>query len=323
MKLQPLVRTGIVALGLTASTWLSAEDITSSHAIKIDPDQPFPSIMYSDILKSMSDQVLWEKGQLRFFERVRMTFLPDFTDPQHIAAYNPNTGAFIVSELRNDDNELVDTVFWEARKDKFPFWTTTAVNNSDPAPLTEGEYTLTWKIDGEEFWELPFEVVSEEASNAYDQPNVYLKGPWQNWAYIYVPNGNLNQTPTFNLFLRDKNATPGNWTESRIHVEIERDGELVAQHGKNNSSIQQAKPWWINQELALRKPDDSGFASGADILQEGDYTIKVTINDELWGEYEYESDGGSLPFKGRQDREDADPMEYLEGATDRFYIERD
>ena len=323
MKSKHLIATLTLTLGLTTTNWLAAEEITSSHAIKIDPDQPFPSIMYSDILKSMSDQVVWEKGQMRFFERVRMTFLPDFTDPQHIAAYNPNTGAFLVSELRDEDDELVDTVFWEARKDKFPFWTASAVNNSDPAPLAEGEYTLTWKIDGQDFWQLPFEVVAGEASSAYDQPNVYLKGPWQDWAYIYVPNANLGQTPTFNLFLRDKNATPGNWTESRIYIEVERDGELVAQHGMNDSSIQQAKPWWINQELALRKPDDSGFASGADILEKGEYSVKVTINDELWGEYEYISDGNALPFKGRQNRDDVDPMDYLEGSTDRFYLKRD
>jgi len=323
MSMRNLITSGTLIIGLTTAGWLAASpDITSSHAVKIDDSKPFPSIMYSDILKSMSDQVVWQNGKMRFFERVRMTFLPEFQDPQHIAPYNASTGAFIVSELRNERQELVDTVFWEARKDSFPYWTTSAVNNSDPAPLKEGGYTLTWLIDGEAFWSLSFEVSSQAASNPYDEPNVYLEGPWQDWAYIYIPNGNLSQAPTFNLFLRDKAASPGNWTESRVHVRIKRDGELVAQHGMNNSSIQQAKPWWIAQELAMRKPDDSGFASGADILQAGTYTVKVTINDEPWGTYKYVADGGALPFKGRQDRESADPLSYLEGARDRFYIKR-
>lgn len=309
----------IISMGLSADPPV----ITSTHDVQIDASQPFPSVMYSDILKSMSDQVVWEKGQVRFFERVRMTFLPEFQDPQHIAPYNPNTGAFLVSQLSNEQGEVIQTVFWEARKDRFPYWTTSAVNNSEPSPLAEGQYTLTWKIDGTAFWELPFEVSSQAASNPYDQPNVYLEGPWQDWAYIYVPNGNLSQAPTFNLFIRDKAASPGNWTDLRIHVRVERDGEVVAQHGLNDSSIQQAKPWWINQELALRNADDSGSASAADILQAGTYTVTVTINDQLWGTYDYEADGGALPFKGRQDRNSADPMQYLEGATDRFYLQRE
>jgi hypothetical protein len=300
---------------------VAADSITSDHAVKIDPEQPFPSVMYSDILKSMSDQVMWEKGQLRFFERVRMTFLPSFQDPQHIAAYNPNTGAFLVSQLRNADGEVVSTVFWEARQDRFPYWTTTAVNNSDPAPLAAGDYTLTWSIDGADFWSLPFSVSTAPAENVYDQPNHYLDGPWSDWAYIYVPNGNLSQNPTFNLFLRDKKAKPGSWIEKNIEVEVLRNGEVVAQHGKNNGSRQSAKPWWIAQELALRSPDDSGFVVASDIVADGNYTVVVRINGEPYAEYAYQA-RGSLPHTGRQDRATANPMTFLEGAQDRFYIER-
>jgi hypothetical protein len=310
----------MAALPLTIGQ-ASADTITSDHAVKIDPDQPFPSIMYSDILKSMSDQVMWEKGQLRFFERVRMTFLPNFQDPQHIAAYNPNTGAFLVSQLRDAGGNVVSTVFWEARQDRFPYWTATAVNNSDPAPLPPGDYTLTWSIDGADFWSLAFSVSTAPSENVYDPPNHYLDGPWNDWAYIYVPNGNLSQNPTFNLFLRDKKANPGSWVETNIEVEIFRNGELVAQHGKNNASRQSAKPWWIAQELALRAPDDSGFVSANDIVADGDYTVVVRMNGETYAEYEYHAEG-ELLLTGRQDRDEADPLEYLEGGQDRFYIER-
>jgi len=299
----------------------ASEEMVSTHEVAIDPAQPFPSVMFSDILKSMSDQVFWEKGQLRFFERVRMTFLPAFQDPQHIAAYNPNTGAFLVSQLRNEAGEEVSRVFWESRQDSFPYWTTTAVGNSDPAPLNAGKYTLTWYIDGAAFWSLPFEVSTSAAASAYDQPNSYLEGPWNDWAYIYVPNGNLSQNPTFNFFLRDKQARPGSWVEKRVELDVLRDGQLVAQYGREGSSQLSAKPWWIAQELALRTPDDRGFAAAGDILAAGDYTVVMRINGETAAEYSYRAEG-SIPFSGRQNRDSAEPLNYLEGAQDRFYIQK-
>jgi hypothetical protein len=299
----------------------ASEETVSPHQVSIDPDQPFPSVMFSDILKSMSDQVFWENGQLRFFERVRMTFLPAFQDPQHIAAYNPNTGAFLVSELRNGEGELVNTVFWEARQDSFPYWTTTAVGNSDPAPLAAGEYTLTWFIDGQAFWSLPFEVGKSPAESAYDQPNSYLEGPWSEWAYIYVPNGNLSQAPTFNVFLRDKKAKPGNWMDKSVELDVLRNGKLVAQYGHESGSQQAAKPWWISFEFALRAPDNQGFVPASELLAEGDYEIVMRVNDAPAGTYRYRADG-VIPFSGRQDRESADRLSFLEGAQDRFYIQK-
>ncbi len=321
--LKPLV-TSLVATGLALSASinaLAAEPEASTHGVTIDPGQPFPSVMYSDILKSMSDQVFWENGKLRFFERVRMTFLPAFQDPQHIAAYNPNTGAFLVSQMTDQSGAVVSTVSWEARQESFPYWTSHAVNNSDPAPLASGSYTLTWFIDGQAFWSLPFEVSESAADNPYDQPNKYLEGPWQDWAYIYVPNGNLSQNPTFNLFLRDKAAKPGNWVEQNITIDVMKDGALVAQYGKNGASRQSAKPWWVAHEFALRTPDDSGFVAASDLVASGKYTVMVKNNGEDFARYEYQADG-AMPLTGRQDRESANPLTFLEGARDRFYLER-
>ncbi len=316
---------GLILSGslLLAGTAFAEEKITSGHDVAIDPSRPFPAIMYSDILKVMSDQVFWEKGQLRMFDRVRMTFLPDFQDPQHIAGYNPDTGAFLVSQLADASGEVVHTSFWEARQDRFPFWTATITGNSEPPVFPAGEYTLTWLLEGKPFWSLGFTISDAPSSNPYDPPNHYLDGPWNDWAYIYVPNGNLSQAPTFNFFLRDKAASPGNWIDKKLLVEVLRGDELVAQYGKEGAAVAQAKPWWIAQELALRNADDSGFMPASDMLQAGDYTLRLLVDGELYGTYRYTAPGGALPMTGRQDRESADPMNFLEGGTDRFYLKRE
>lgn len=321
----PQLILGLILSGslLFAGAAAAEEEITSGHRVAIDPAKPFPAILYSDILKVMSDQVFWEKGQLRLFDRVRMTFLPDFQDPQHIAPYNADTGAFLVSQLADASGEVLHTTFWEARPDRFPFWTATATGNSEPPVFPAGEYTLTWLLEGTPFWSLDFQISAEPSSNPYDPPNHYLDGPWNDWAYIYVPNANLSQAPTFNFFLRDKQAAPGNWIDKDLAVEVLRGDELVAQYGKDSTAIAQAKPWWIAQELALRNAGDSGFMPASEMLQAGKYTIRILIDGELYGTYRYEAPGGVLPMTGRQDRETADPMSYLEGGTDRFYLKRE
>jgi len=302
-------------------------ELTSPHQVAIDPDQPFPSLLYSDLLKSMSDQVFWETGKLRFFERVRLSFLPDFEDPNHIAAYNPHSGAYLVSRILGTSGESVQTVYWEARREAFPIWVGQAVGNSDPAALPPGNYTLDWTLDGNSFWAMDFSVAKSDAAGAYEQGHFLLEGPWSEWAYIYVPGGNLSQGPTFNLFLRDAKARPGNWTDQVVVVEVFRDGELVAQHGHNPgaarpASIVQAKPWWIAHEFSLRSAGDDGFIAASELAAPGAYEIKVTINDELWGHYHYQADG-ALPQPARQDRDSAEPKNFLEGLTDRFYVKRE
>ncbi|AKS43153.1 hypothetical protein [Wenzhouxiangella marina] len=305
---------------------VSADELRSPHGVAIDPAAPHPSLLFSDLLKSMSDQVVWEQGKLRFFERVRFAFLPDFNDPQHIAAYNPNTGAFLTSQITDATGNVVQTVQWEARREAFPIWVGQAVNNSDPAPLAPGAYTATWTLDGQAFWAMDFELVASGGASPYEQGHYLLEGPWSEWAYVYVPNGNLSQAPTFNLFLRDAEARPWQWTDQVVVIEVYRNGELVAQHGHNAgasrpASIVQAKPWWVAHEFSLRSATDDGFVPASALTEAGAYEVRVGINGEPWGVFRYAADG-SLPRPDRQRRGSDDPMHFLEGLTDRFYLQR-
>jgi hypothetical protein len=154
-----------------------------------------------------------------------------------------------------------------------------------------------------------------------------LEGPWSEWAYIYVPAVNLRQTPTFNLFLRDTKARPGNWSDQVVVIEVLRDGKLVAQHGHNPgaarpASIVQAKPWWVCHEFSMRSANDEGYAPASSLVAAGNYEVRVTINGEPWGRYRYTANG-TLPLNERQDRDQVAPLRLLEGLTDRFYLQRE
>jgi len=169
--------------------------------------------------------------------------------------------------------------------------------------------------------------VPDQRANPYEQGHFLLEGPWSEWTYVYVPNGNLNQAPTFNLFLRVADARPGQWTDQVVVIEVFRDEELIAQHGQNAgaskpASIVPAKPWWIAHEFSLKSAGDDGFVPASELTATENYEVRVTINDELWGEYRY-SASGELPRPARQWRGSDDPMTLLEGLIDRFYLQRE
>jgi len=143
------------------------------------------------------------------FERVRMTFLPSFSDPHQIEAYNEKTGARIAHQIKKG-GEIVQTIFWQCRQNQFPFWQCTTANNSDPQPIGPGEYTLTWLLEGKPFWEMKNVTVSTGgAADIYSTGGIFFDGPWDDYAYIYVANGNVSASPTFNIFFARQEIQAG------------------------------------------------------------------------------------------------------------------
>ena len=298
-----------------------APELDGPSNVSIDPSQPAPSILYSDILKSMSDQVAWETGKFRVFEQVRMTFLP-------AATYSARGGndARLAHEISNAEGQVGWRAFWDCSQDKFPFWICNAVGNSDPPVLLPGEYSFTWFIEGEAFWKLPITVTREgDPNDIFSQPKFYFDGPWDDYAYFYIGSGNTSSTPTFNIFLRDKESRPGgNWVEKTLEVDVRRDGQTVGGYPMvGRSGDFTLKPWWEVLEVALREPDEGGAVFPAtNILETGEYEVIVKLGGEPYATYTYEAEDGQIPRTGRQDRNSADPLELLEGGRDRFYIRR-
>ena len=296
------------------------KSLKSRHRVKIDPRKPAPGILYSDVLKSMQDQIAWQKGQVRMFEKVRMTFLP--ATPGNVP-YDARSGARLAHTVTDAKGKVVNAAFWEARRLKFPFAVCTAVGNSTPRPLEPGKYTFTWYIEGQAFWKLPVTVTKSKPADAFETPKYYFDGPWDKHAYIYVANGNRFTSPSFNIYLRDKNSKPGKWVEKSITVDVKRNGKSIAGHPVVGKSQFRLRPWWQRVTLSLRHADGSGkLLKADDILKAGKYEVTVKLDGKHYATYRYESKGGKLPMNGRQNRKTTKPLELLEGARDRFYIER-
>jgi hypothetical protein len=305
----------VLPLILSMTTALAAAPtLVSKHKLKIDKSKPYPSVVFSDILLSMQDQVVYKKGQLRIFKAVRFTFLPDFKDPKHIAAYNINTGAKLYHQIHDGKGKLLRTVFWQVQQQKFPFWVGSPVNNHNPPALKSGRYTLTFGVEGQPFWRMAFEVKGAKGADAYEKPKVYLDGPWRDYVYLYIGRGNLEGGATLSLFLRDKRSKIGKWKDAKVKITIKRGGRLV---GENSGlATFRLRPWYVRYDLPMRK--GRTFAKAKDLVKRGRYTVTVKVNGKRWGVFKYKA-AGKIPLSSRKKTK---PFDFLEGGRDRFYIKR-
>lgn len=58
--------------------------------------------------------------------------------------------------------------------------------------------------------------------------------------------------------------------------------------------------------------DKNSYLKAADLLREdGKYSVRLTIDGKLYGEYPFTVKGGRIEFQGKQVREKTDPMDYI------------
>lgn len=316
-KLVSSASCGLLVASVATAAWADVA-IESKHEVKIDKSKPYPSILYSDILKSMQDPVAWKKGKIRMFKRVRMTFLPDFKDPKHVAAYNSSSGARLAHKLTDAKGKVIDTVLWQARKLKHPFWNASPVSHS-PTALKPGRYTYTWYVEGQPFWSVDFKVVKQAPKDAYGEARYYFEGPWNKAAYIYIPRGNTRVPPTLSIFIRNKKSVPGKEVRSSITAEIRRNGKLVA-HKPGKSTVMM-HPWWERYDISLRSPKNPRrpMKAASIVKKNGRYKVTVKIDGKRYGVWTYRVRGGKIPFSNRKGTK---PLDFLEGGRDRFYLKR-
>lgn len=59
-----------------------------------------------------------------------------------------------------------------------------------------------------------------------------------------------------------------------------------------------------------------------DILVDGDYVLRMVVNDETYGLWRFTVTGGALQPAGRTDRAESDPLTFVEGGGDAFWFGR-
>jgi len=96
---------------------------------------------------------------------------------------------------------------------------------------------------------------------------------------------------------------------------------VAAYPGDGSSGNFNLKPWWEVQEVSLRVPGSDTVFNASELVKTGKYIVEVKLGGEHYATYEYMA-AGTIPHNGRQNRENTDPKQLLEGVNDRFYIKR-
>ena len=124
---------------------------------------------------------------------------------------------------------MLETHFYSGQFLNNPFWMLHPGVAEDHS-FDAGDHVLEYFIEGKLFYRFPFTIRVEEGGDEYNSDNrSYLEGPWADWAYIYVANKNPGSSAMFSIWLRDDQASPGNWGEHHFSVSFRRDGELIGQ----------------------------------------------------------------------------------------------
>jgi hypothetical protein len=179
-------------------------------------------------------------------------------------------------------------------------------------PLGAGDYVLEFLVEGTPFYRFPFTVEVAESDDPYNpETRYYLEGPWDDYAYIYIPDNNPAAAPTFSIWLRDKEAPLGRKTSRQMNVKIKRGRQVVAFWPMSDrSNPVDFPPYWERLDVGLRDDSSGGF-SAADILQDGTYEVVVTVDDQPFATYRYTASGGQIQHQDRQVRDQTDPFEYI------------
>jgi hypothetical protein len=196
----------------------------------------------------------------------------------------------------------------------------TGQHEGEPKLTEPGNYTLDMYVGNDKFFTFPFKVFTADSF-------IYLDGAWNDWAYLFYPDGDTGRELTWKMFLRNVSATEEQKIV-RVSVEIVRD--------KDKKLICSAMPTgmtktlfreWNRFEFKLINPP--GHPSGEEFTRathllemDGSYTLTAKIDGQLYGVWKFNVKGGKLEYAGRALQSKADPLTLILGAPGTYWYEK-
>lgn len=295
-------------------------------------DKPFPpSILYSTML---NEGLLFRRNGQLWLERMTIVFLPDRDASGNAVQYGINDGEHrLISRLSNAGGDTLGTTYWTAspgstfgQKGAFVNMSSTNIKGNDKFTLAPGSYALDFFIDGKPFQHVPFTVRQLVARDAYDPQNILgIDGPWNDYGYLHIHDARPDSYVNWKMWLRNEDPNPTTREyDAQITVTLKRNGKKVAGSGNSGHYSINGREW-KRYEFQMTDPDKPNGAmfSGADIFNNpGAYEVVVEINGRE-SVYKFEVKDGKIRHAGRQVREGTDPLVYLEGGRDAWWIRKE
>jgi len=188
--------------------------------------------------------------------------------------------------------------------------------------LPEGSYITEFYLDNKVFYKISFSVRKMVKGTPYNPNDVFaMEGPWSEFGYISYENADPNNQLSWNVYLRNEKPDPAARDQS-LNIKINL---------KNSANKVLAKVAYPDYDIGLRewescgflftRPDDTMFFARDLLKVNGKYQIEMTINSKK-SIYPFEVKNKKIQFQGRQIREKTDPLHYIEGGLDMFWIQK-
>lgn len=190
----------------------------------------------------------------------------------------------------------------------------------------EGKFRIDFFAGGVHFYSFEFNVYKKVNADPYATNNTiwYAGGPWEKYAFV-TPETSGNFIWGFylshNEFKPDPND-PNKTTKSiEWSPELMKDGKVISVVDKRTEKIELGV--WTKTKMAIKLIGGKDYLKISD-LQDGVYTMKITVNGESSPRlYDFTMSGGKIVLSEKQDRAKyKDPKTLIEGWNDYFWMER-
>lgn len=291
-----------------------------------------PGLMYSTVLNGV--KILYNTGQFRL-DQIQAVFLPPASSAGSIYPYNPDDGGKIWAILSSAGGGEIYRFDFYGELLKDPYWLLNSYRATDLRTgadagvgfvdlSTPGDYVLDFYLESGRFYTFSFSVSKLSGPDPFSGGDYYfLDGPWEDWGYFYYNDADPSYPIQFKVWLRKyEHATPKG---VKPEMEVKRGGTLIATTRMMTITPRQD---WVRYEFDLIFPME-GTSGGAyfkakDLLEtDGDYTLTLKLDGQVYGTWKFKVVGGLLNYTGRTVRGSADPLTFVEGGRDAWWYQKE
>jgi hypothetical protein len=230
--------------------------------------------------------------------------------------YDPDGGGKLTTLIKSADGKVLNTYVWYAESIG-GLWELSRYKvlggYEAVKPLGAGNYMLEFAIDDKPFYRFPFSVSVIKSDDPYAAAGnrYFVEGAWNEYGNIYYQRNDPQSSLTFTTWVQDK---VGHQNKSSVPYDVKlvsaRDGRVLSSY----DGTLRLEPRWLKADFYFRPSggDPNAYFKAGDLLREdGRYSVRLTINNKLYGTYPFVVKGGRIELQGKQIRENTDPMVYI------------
>ena len=230
--------------------------------------------------------------------------------------YDPDGGGKLSTVVKTTDGQTLNTYIWYAESIG-GLWELSRYKvlggYEAMKPLAAGNYLLEFAIEDKPFYRFPFSVTVIKSDDPYapEGNRYFIEGAWNEYGNIYYQRNDPQSSLTFTTWVQDK---VGHQNKSSVPYDVKlvsaRDGRVLAA----DAGTLRLEPRWLKADLNFKPSggDSNAYFKAGDLLREdGRYSVRLTINNKLYGTYPFVVKGGRIELQGKQVRENTDSMVYI------------